>query len=160
MERGDQTISEVARRRLEEQLQTVERALTRERDLLTRGVIMEEDYLADRARQVADRRRLLDALNGTANPLQLVEPHRRAAEALEKAKNLFEEGTGEEKRELVTALTWNLRLADRKVLIQAQKATALLGSWSRFPELCAWMELNHLPGAYKTPALTDELQAQ
>ena len=138
-ESADHTLDATGRERLETRLIDLDRALARERDLLTRGVITEEEYLHDRALHVTERQRLTESLDPGHAP-QLVEPYEHAISLLRKAKKLFDDGTAEEKRDIVTSLTCNLRLADRKVVIQAKKTVSNVGSWATCQSLSAWLD--------------------
>jgi hypothetical protein len=58
-----------------------------------------------------------------------VEPYEEAVALLRRAERLFDDGTAQEKRDIVAQLTCNLRLADRKLVIQAKKTVSHLRSW-------------------------------
>ena len=129
------TATSPARRRLEALVRNADQQGERLRDLLRREVISEEDYLKDRSRLLLERKKLGDELARLADPSQLIEPLRSAILALNQAAKVFALGEPDERRALVEAVTWNLRLSDKKLSIVAKKPFALIGSWSSCPSL-------------------------
>lgn len=127
-------------------------------DLLRREVLTEEEYLADRQRLLTERQKLFDALANPPTAGQLIEPHREAISLLTTAADLFERGDADEKRAIVESVTWNLRITDKKLLIEAKKPFSYIGEWSRFPAWSGWRGSNPRPHGPEPCALPTALQ--
>ncbi len=82
-----------------------------------------------------DRQKLLEHDDNLTSTASLLEPYEAAISLLNQAPRLFKQGTPEEKRELITALIWNLVLEGKKVRITAKKPFSYIGEWSRFPSM-------------------------
>jgi DNA invertase Pin-like site-specific DNA recombinase len=139
IEQDDDGLDVALRERLPLRLRELDLALDRVRDLVARGVITEADYLRDRERFVIERQKITESLDPVPHK-RLVEPYEQAVALLRQAKKLFDDGTAQEKRDIVAQLTCNLRLADRKLLIEAKKTVSHIGSWASSSSLSAWLD--------------------
>lgn len=146
------------RKNVEALVQGTERQLTRLRDLLVRGVLTEEDYASERLRLLSEQSRLRERLDETPDPSRLVEPVEESLKWLNRAKELFERGTPEERRTLVKTLTWHLTLGGKKLRVEAKKTTALLGQWSSSYSESAWID--HVGTSTDTPDAEAGLHSQ
>lgn len=131
----DHQEEEQTRYLIERLIKQTDRQLDKARDLLIKETITEEEYQRDRLKLLEERQRLTEQCDKAGRAQELVEPHKVALGLLNQAKKLFCHGTPEEKRDILEALTWNLKLKDKKVLIEAKKPFSYLGEWSRFPVL-------------------------
>jgi DNA invertase Pin-like site-specific DNA recombinase len=136
-ESSERLISLEAGRKRAGRVDEIDRTLVRARDLVAKGLFSEEEYLSDRQRLMIERQRLLEDV-ADPNGRSLVQPLVEAVERLRKAKILFANGTPEERREILSALTYNLSLDNRILHVSAKKPIMAIGSWSKFPSWSAW----------------------
>ena len=91
-------------------------------DLKLRGLVTDEEYATKRQKLVGDQIRLKERLEDTdSRATHWLELAERAFIFANEAKRRFEEGSLEEKREILATLGSNLVLKDRILRIQLQK---------------------------------------
>ncbi|MFH1790096.1 MAG: recombinase family protein [bacterium] len=125
----------------EEHLRKLETRLQRLRTVFLDDNFTEEEYRVERNRLLDEKARLEENLSNPAGSADYLEPYRNAFLFVNKAKSVFEKVNSEQKRELVQRLTWNLKLKDKKLLIEAKNPFALCREWPRFPNGLAYRDV-------------------
>jgi DNA invertase Pin-like site-specific DNA recombinase len=116
------------------------RRMARLRRLLVDEVITADEYGAELRVLTLERERLEQDMARAEDPKFDVQPFVDGISFARQAVSAFQKGTPDEKREIVQALTSNLALKDRKVLIEAKKPFSLFRERPRFPNVCTWWE--------------------
>lgn len=133
---GEQmTMVDETRERMRKRLDETERKLERLRELLVDEVITCDDYDADRNRLILEKEKLRDEVENPTGSGTDIEPFKDGISFVEQAISAFDDGTPEERHEIIAALTSNLSLSDRTVLIEAKKPFSLYRERQRFPNL-------------------------
>ena len=122
-------------------LAKVEDRLERLRRLVVDEVIDTEDYQHDRSKLLKQKIALEQQLEERQGD-GLVEPLERSYFCLANAKSILCSGTNNEKQLLAKALTWNLELKGKTLLIKAKTPFSIFRKWSSFPRLCSGEDLN------------------
>lgn len=106
-------------------------------DMCAEGAISTEELLEKRAEIDRELRLLDEQERELGETRSLIEPFDALLARLNKAKNRFESGSGEEKRDLARWAFSNLEIRSRKVLCRPKKILEILSSGGDISTLCS-----------------------
>ena len=120
--------------------------------LVVDGTFSKEEYENAKQRLVLEKLDL-DQRSDTVAP-KLLEPLEEALSWLGSAKNVFTSGTEDQKADVARHVLLELKIDEKKVLVQAKKPLAALRGRLKSPLLWACLESNQGPQHYQCCALT------
>ena len=118
----------------------IEQRLVRLRELFVDNEVTKDEYKEDREKWLKEKYKVEENLENIPTTKKLIEPLYKSFSLLNKANFDFHSANSEEKRTLLKAVSSNLVLRDKKVLIEAKKPFSLYTNFESFPKLCTWWE--------------------